>query len=135
MGAPRPGRWRGSSVTSRGEELGALSPRSCLSFASCKGEMKTVPESVQKYASAQSFSLETLRPTGLDLYWEVVSAGKRDSRENGPPWPHSWALQSLPLPPCSPPSCSQLADTPLPGYSTPFPNNLSLHAKPSAQTA
>ena len=38
VGAPRPGRWRGSSVTSRGEELGALSPGSCLSFISCKGD-------------------------------------------------------------------------------------------------
>lgn len=78
MGAPRPGRRRGSSVTSRGEELGALSPRSCLSFASCKGEMKTVPESVQKYVSAQSFSLETLRPKRAGL---VLGSGA--CREEG----------------------------------------------------
>ena len=133
MGAPRPGRWRGSSVTSRGEELGALSPRSCLSFASCKGEMKTVPESVQKYASAQSFSLET------QAYRAGLVLGSGACREEG--LQGEWATLAPFLGPSVPatpslltPSCSHLADTPLPGYSTPFPNNLSLHAKPSAQT-
>ena len=56
-------------------------------------------------------------------------------QENGLPWPHSWALQSPPCPPCSPPSCSHLANTLLPGYSPAFPDNLGLHAKSSSQTA
>lgn len=101
--------------------MGALSPRSCLSFASCKGEMKTVPESVQKYVSAQSFSLETHSLRGLHSCAGVVRAGRGDSRKNGPPWPHSWTLQSLPLFPLLTSAAATWLTLP-PGYSTPpFP--------------
>lgn len=108
VGALRPGRWRGSSVISRGEELGALSPRSCLSFISCKGEMKTVPESVHKYASAQSFSLETLRPKRAGFVLESGACREEGLQGEwatldpflGPPVP---AMPSLLTPQLQPP--------------------------------